>query len=179
MADLDFGMDKKYFAVFAIIAVLFIGLEGAMMAPMFSVDGQGTREFSSFYDRLAVYGTDVTLGPPSDKTDWYFYTLSLGHLYEDKTINVEIDVQIGRLVTVITYHRGVSFFGNAQDESNVRMGDAIDGTLIKHGNVSTFTIQTPEKLTGSHPYIIMVAIIPMGYYGNFPVTQIFANLTYT
>jgi len=176
---LDFGMEKKYFAVFTIIAVLFIGFECAMIISTLSVDGQGTYEFGYYYDRLAVYGTDPTLGPPSDRMDWYFYTLTLGHLFEDKTINVFINVDGGYLVTVISYLRGITHYGEEGDESNVQKGDAINGTLVRHGNVSTFTIQTPEELTGSHPYIIMVAIIPMGYNGNFPATQIFATLTYT
>ena len=175
---LNVGFGKKEFNAMILIVICFVAFESAMILPMFSMTGEGNYELEIFSNKLAAYGTNSDFGPPTTKATWCFYTLSLSRLFENKSISVVLTLNNCILKGVVTYQRGVTYVTDGDDVSHVRAGDALDGTLVDYGTATTFVIQTPEQLTNKSPYVIMVAVSPMGWDNAKPICSVLANLIF-
>jgi hypothetical protein len=170
MALEQFGMDKKWFLFFATIAICFIVVEVGFIGGSMFGSLNGEYEFGLYYDKLEVATLNDDCELPTDAKGTYYYACVFGSNFAGLDVNVKISGVHCLIDNVFSYVR------NPQYVEGYRMADGLSDTLVKYGDATTFIAHIPKEISIGNPWVLMVAVTPMGYDGVIPLSSVFAEI---
>ena len=165
-----YGIGKKYFIAFAMIAIMFISIEVAMIIPCFSVPIEGEYQLDYQYDEGAIFGVNPDVGLPTRNGDIVFYELLLSGRFEGKSLNIDLRVD----GCVIEY--AFSYLRNPDMLNYINQADGDESTVIRYSGTN-FDVQIPENLPNGKPWVLLVGVTSMAWNGVMPICKIYADIT--
>lgn len=170
MAVDKYGIGKKYFIAFAMIAIMIISIEVAMIVPCFSVPIEGEYELDYQYDDGAIFGVNPDVGPPTFNGDVVFYELLLSGRFEGQSLN--IDIRGHGCVINYTF----SYLRDQNMLNYVNLADGKESTVIRYTGTN-FDVEIPENLPNGKPWVLLVGVTSMAWNGVMPICRVYADIT--
>ena len=101
---IDFEMDRKWVALFMIIAISFIITESGFIVYS-TMDSRIERRISLslYYNKFSVYNINRDYGVPAASADVYYYQIRFGEKYAALTIQTELSIENGKILGVFSY----------------------------------------------------------------------------
>jgi len=165
-----YGIGKKYFIAFAIIAVVIVGMEIGMLMSCFSTPIDGEYKLDYQHDEGAICGVNPDVGLPSLNGDIVFYELALSGRFKGKSLNIDLREHGCVIEYVFSYLR------NPDMINYVNLADGDESTVINYVGTN-FDVQIPENLPNGKPWVLLVGVTSMAWNGVTPICKIYADIT--